>query len=212
MNKLEEIEKEFSTWAQDYGKIKYSFWEGDMSKLHLQHQKIAIKLLNPKKRDNVLDIGCGVGWGSINLAMKVSPGISYGVDVTKEMIEKSKEHAKKLNIKNVKFQKASALNLPFDNNFFDGAISTNAVHHFYKPVKMFAEIYRVLKKNSKFILVDTCASSKFIRDFEKKLKKEEKAHYKFFRLNEIKELLIKGGFRKVKGFRRDHVMYVTAIA
>ena len=128
------------------------------------------------------------------------------------MVKKSKQHAQKLNIKNINFQKASVLNLPFNDDFFDGAISTHAAHHFYKPIKMFAEIKRVLKPNSKFVIIDTCASSKFIRNFEKKLKKEEKAHYRFFKLSEARELLIKAGFRKIKSYRKNHIMYILAVA
>lgn len=191
MNKSKEIEKEFSAWAENYGKVKYSFWEGDFSKQHLKYQSEAIRLLRPKKGDNTLDVGCGVGWGSIRLAMKIKPGVAYGIDITKAMIENSKKHAQKLKIKNIIFQKASVLNLPFKDGFFDGAISTHAAHHFYKPIKMFSEIKRVLKTNSRFILVDTCGSSKLLQNFEKKLKKEEKAHYRFFRLSEAKRLLTK---------------------
>jgi len=212
MDKSKEIEKEFSTWTENYGKVKYSFWDGDLSKQHLRDQSKAIKMLNPKKKDNTLDVGCGVGFGSIKLATKINPGISYGIDITEGMIKKSKQHAQKLNIKNINFQKASVLNLPFEDDFFDGAISTHATHHFYKPIKMLAEIRRVLKPNSKFILVDTCASSKLIQNFEKKLKKEEKAHYKFFKLNESKELLKKAGFRSIKGYRKNHTMYISAVA
>ncbi|MBL7100916.1 MAG: class I SAM-dependent methyltransferase [Nanoarchaeota archaeon] len=211
MNKSKEIEQEFSTWAEDYGKIKYSFWEGDLSKQHLKAQSEAIRLLRPKKGDNVLDVGCGVGWGSIKLSAKIEPGIAYGIDITKEMIKKSKEHSKKLKIKNVRFQKVSVLNLPFKDNFFDGAITTHVAHHFYKPVKMFGEIKRVLRPNSRFIIVDTCASSKLIQDFEKKLKKEEKAHHKFFKLCEVKALLKKGGFTKIRGYRRKHTMYISVV-
>ena len=211
MDKSKEIEKEFSKWAEDYGKVKYSFWKGDLSKQHLEAQYEVIRMLRPKKGNNILDIGCGVGWGSIKLATKIKPGIAYGIDITKAMIEKSRKHAQKLNIKNVNFRKASVLNLPFQDNFFDGAISTHVAHHFYKPVKMFSEIKRVLKPNSKFILADTCGSSKFMRDFEKKIKKEEKAHYKFFRLSEIKEILIKAGFSKVRGYREYRTMYITAV-
>ena len=211
MDKSKEIEKEFSTWAEDYGKIKLSFWEGDLSKEHLEAQYEAIRLLRPKKGDNILDVGCGVGWASIKLATKINPGIAYGIDITKEMIAQSKKHAEKLKIKNIKFQKGSVLNLPFKDNFFDGAITTHAAHHFYKPYEMFGEIKRVLKPNSKFILVDTCGSSKLIRDFEKKLKKEEKAHHKFLRLSEANKLLKEIGFRKIKGYRKNHTMYITSV-
>lgn len=212
MDKSKEVEKEFSTWTENYGKVKYSFWEGDLSKQHLQDQCEAIKVLNPKKRDNTLDVGCGVGFGSIKLATKINPGVAYGIDITEGMIKKSKQNAQKLKIKNIYFQKASVLNLPFEDNLFDGSISTHAAHHFYKPTEMFSEIKRVLKPNSKFVLVDTCASSKLIQNFEKKLKKEEKAHYKFFKLNEAKVLLKKAGFRKIKGYRKNHTMYISAVA
>lgn len=212
MDKSKEIENEFSTWAEDYGKVKYSFWQGDLSKQHIKAQYEAIRMLKPKKGQDILDVGCGVGWGSIKLATKIKPGVAYGIDITKAMIKKSKKHAQKLKIKNIDFRRASVLNLPFQDNFFDGAISTHAAHHFYKPIKMFGEIRRVLKPNSKLILVDTCGSSNLIRDFEKKLKKEEKAHYKFFKLSEAKRLLQKSGFREIKGYRKNHTIYISARA
>ena len=212
MDKSKEVQKEFNTWTENYGKIKFSFWEGDLSEQHVKDQIKAIRILKPKKGDNTLDVACGIGFGSLKLAKKIKPGISYGIDITEGMIKKSKQNAQKLNIKNIKFKKASVLNLPFKDNFFDGAISTHAAHHFYKPIKMFSEIQRVLKPKAKFVLIDTCASSKLIQNFEKKLKKEEKAHYKFFKLTEIKDILKKAGFSKIKSLRKNHTMYVSSVS
>lgn len=210
MNKSKEIEKEFSKWAKNYGRISYSFWEGDISKDHINAQLKAIKLLSPKKEQNILDVGCGLGNAVIEIAKRIKPGTSYGVDITEEMIKKSRLKAKKINLKNVKFKKANAANLPFKNNFFNGAISSHVAHHFENPQKVFEEIRRTLKPKSKFVLVDTCASSKKIQEFEKKLKKEEKAHNKFLKLSESKKILKKAGFTNIKGYRKNHTLYVVA--
>jgi len=210
MDKSNEIEKEFSKWADDYGKVRYSFWEGDLSKQHLKAQYESIRMLKPSKGKNVLDIGCGVGYACIRLAEIIKPGVAYGIDITKAMIEKSRKNAKKHSIINVSFINCSVSNLPFQDNYFDSAISTHASHHFHRPNKMFSEIQRVLKPNAKFILIDTCGSSKLIQDFEKKLKKEEKAHHRFFKLSEIKRLLREIGFKNIKGYRKEHIMYLTA--
>lgn len=210
MKKSEKIEEEFSKWAENYGKVKYSFWEGDLSEEHRKAREKAIELLNPQKKDKVIDAGCGVGWGTITMADKVSSGMAYGVDITEEMILKSKKHAGKVDLNNVKFIKASVLNLPFEDNFFDGGITTHAAHHFYRPVDMFSELARVLKEGKQLIVVDNTGSSELIKDFEKKLVKEEESHYKFFELSEAEEILEKSGFKIKNSFIKEHDMYITA--
>ena len=212
MDKASEIEKEFSAWAEDYGKIKYSFWEGDLSEQHKEDQNKAIEMLKPEKGDKILDVGCGVGLASIKLASIIYPGTAYGIDITKEMVSESQKNAKRLDVENVRFEKASVLELPFKNDKFDGSITTHAAHHFYKPVEMLSEIRRVLKQGSRFVLIDTCGSSKLIQEFEERLKKEEKAHHKFFKLSEAKKLLKDADFKEIEGYRKNHTMYLSALA
>jgi ubiquinone/menaquinone biosynthesis C-methylase UbiE len=210
MNKEIEIQKEFRKWKKDYGVCKFSFWEGDIFDMLVEDWKSAIKMLRPKKNEKILDLACGIGLATIEIAKRVKTETTYGIDITKELIDEARKNAKKANIKNIKFRQSSVKNLPFRDNTFDGMICTNAAHHFHKPLKMFNEIRRVLKNDKKFILIDTCATSKRIQEFERKLKKEEKAHYKFFGLKEIKDILNKTGFSKVEGYRKNYNFYIKA--
>lgn len=212
MASLQDIEDEFTAWAEDYGKVKYSFWEGDCAEQHREDQRQALKMLKPKKGDAVLDVGCGIGWGTLDAAARVKPGEAYGIDVTSAMLRKARQHAKKVGVGNVRFTKASADELPFKDGFFDGAFSTHAAHHFPDPLQVFKEVRRVLKSGKSFILIDTSGSTKFMQEFEKKIKKEEKAHNRFLKLSEAKALLRKAGFADVEGYRKDHLLYVKARA
>ena len=212
MHKEKEIKKEFKKWKDNYGRCNYSLWQGDVSEMIRKDWKTAVKMLKPRKNQRILDVACGNGLAAIEIAKKTYPEIAYGVDITKELLSEARKNARKQKVENIKFKLASVRDIPSKDNIFDGAICTNAAHHFHKPVKMFKEIRRVLKNGSRFILVDTCATSKRIKEFEKKLKKEEKAHCRFFGLSEIRDILSKAGFSSVKGFRKDYSYYVTAVA
>lgn len=101
------------------------------------------------KGKTVLDIGCGSGWIETMLLEKGSKKI-IGIDISDEVIRA----AKKKKLKNVVYQKASAIDLPFKNNSFDVVVSFEVLEHI--PVntedKMFKEVYRVLKPGGKFFL------------------------------------------------------------
>ena len=212
MPSLQDIEDEFTAWAKDYGKIRYSFWEGDFAEEHRRNQQEALRKLEPKKGDTILDVGCGVGWGTLDAAANITPGEAHGIDITAAMLRKARHHARKVGINNVRFTKASADDMPFDDGSFDGVFTTHAAHHFPDPLEAFKEIRRVLKHGKRLVLIDTSGSTRFMQGFEEKLRKEEKSHNRFLKLSEAKALLRKAGFSNIEGYRKDHTLYVKARA
>ena len=97
---------------------------------------------------NYLDAACGTGNYTIALAEK-SDGKWFGIDQSSQMLEKAEEK----DVENlVKWRKADVVSLPFENEFFDGAICTLAIHHFENLEKAFDEIRRTLKADSRFVI------------------------------------------------------------
>ncbi len=114
-----------------------------------------IALANIKNGDIVLDLGSGAGFDSFLAARKVGEkGKVIGVDMTKEMIEKSTNLAEKYGYKNVEFRLSDIENLPFENDFFDIIISNCVINLAPDKSKVFKEAYRVLKKNGRMYVSD----------------------------------------------------------
>jgi len=97
---------------------------------------------------NILDVACGVGYGSYFLAISNVNSIIYGVDIS----DKALKIAKKYYIcNNVKYIKADVLNMPFEENRFDLIISFETIEHIKNGSKYLMEVKRVLKEEGIFI-------------------------------------------------------------
>jgi SAM-dependent methyltransferase len=110
----------------------------------------------------VLDIGCGSGALPITLAKKYQNAQIHGIDYWGKQWEYSQticeKNAELENVLNrIEFKKASAADLPFDDQSFDVVLS-NLVFHNIGSVKdkseLIKEALRVLKKGGKFVFQD----------------------------------------------------------
>lgn len=105
--------------------------------------------------DIVLDLGSGAGFDCFLAAKKVGEsGKVIGVDMTEEMIAKSKEIAKKYGYANVEFHLGEIDNLPFDDNSVDIVISNCVVNLAPDKLRVFQEAYRVLKSEGRMYISD----------------------------------------------------------
>lgn len=95
---------------------------------------------NFKKEKDILDIGCGDGYGSYLLSQ-----IGYkvdGVDFSEEMID----HAMKQDYsKDINFSQADVCHLPFKDQKYDGIMAINVLEWTEIPSEGLLEINRVLK-------------------------------------------------------------------
>ena len=127
-----------------------------------QRNKV-IDLLGLKPDEKLLDVGCGTG-KLLLLAKKRFPEIEMaGVDIDKKVLDIARKKFAEENL-TIKFVETGAQKLPFPNSHFTVVVSTLIFHHLPTKIKKSAirEIYRVLKKNGRFLLADFGKKQGFI--------------------------------------------------
>jgi SAM-dependent methyltransferase len=95
---------------------------------------------------HVVDVGSGAGFDSFIAAAQVGErGRVVGVDMTEEMLRKSRETAVALGYKHVEFREGLAESLPVDDVWADVVISNGVINLCADKRAVFAEIHRVLR-------------------------------------------------------------------
>jgi SAM-dependent methyltransferase len=96
--------------------------------------------------ERVVDVGSGAGFDSFVAADQVGPnGKVVGVDMTEEMLAKSRSTAAALQLDHVEFREGIAENLPVADEWADVVISNGVVNLCANKRAIFSEILRVLR-------------------------------------------------------------------
>jgi len=95
-----------------------------------------------EKEVQVLDVGCGDGYGTYKLS--VTGYKAVGVDLSEVMIQKGKERGEGSKLS---FIKGDLSALPFENEQFEAIMAINSLEWTEEPLQALNEIKRVLKKD-----------------------------------------------------------------
>jgi SAM-dependent methyltransferase len=96
--------------------------------------------------EHVVDVGSGAGFDSFIAAGQIgTDGRVVGVDMTAEMLDKSRETAGLLGLVHVEFREGLAEALPVDDGWADVVISNGVINLCADKRAVFAEIRRVLR-------------------------------------------------------------------
>ncbi len=103
---------------------------------------------------NILDVGCGFGKLTIDIAKQNPESKVFGVDLFDSLTGQARMNAEVLGIKNVEFKTASAYDLPFEDGSFETVASFFMLHHLDEIPRGLREIRRVLQKEGRFTAVE----------------------------------------------------------
>jgi ubiquinone/menaquinone biosynthesis C-methylase UbiE len=103
----------------------------------------------------ILDVGTGPGYLPIEIATR-TPNLELdGIDLSPAMVKLARNTAARKGVADrVRFQRAHAADLPFDDRSFDLVISTLSFHHWARPLECLAELHRVLKPHREARIYD----------------------------------------------------------
>lgn len=108
-----------------------------------------VRLRDVKK---ALDVGCGLGFPLLELAMRLSPdSMVYGIDPWKEALERALLKARVMGVRNIEVLERTAESMPFDNGFFDLVVSNNGINNVQDLPKALKEIVRVSRSGAQFV-------------------------------------------------------------
>jgi SAM-dependent methyltransferase len=109
--------------------------------------------------EKVVDVGSGGGFDSFIAASQVGPGGQVvGIDMTPEMLAKSRQTADELGLAHVQFREGLAESLPVPDCWADVVISNGVINLCADKRAVFAEIFRVLRPGGRLQFADIANS------------------------------------------------------
>jgi arsenite methyltransferase len=155
----ERIRQEFNRWA-DSGRGR------GLEKRHWETTRQLIELMHVDEYDNVVDLGCGVGWATRVLAQRAARGMAIGIDLSDRMIYQARKEYR--NPHNALFLVADASGIPFGDAFFNSLLSVESIY-FYPGLDLaFHEVHRILKPGGKaFFLIGFYKENPFGHEWAK---------------------------------------------
>ncbi|GBG40158.1 methyltransferase domain-containing protein [Mycobacterium montefiorense] len=93
----------------------------------------------------LLDVGCGPGTITVDLAARVAPGSVTAIDQFADVLDVAREEAQQHNLSNVSFVTADVERLEFPDDTFDVVHAHQVLQHVANPVQALREMRRVCK-------------------------------------------------------------------
>lgn len=157
-----------------------------------------IELLEIKKKDIVLDIGCAIGAHLSDIAVKTKAKC-YGIDISPIAIDLNED-------KRLKLKVADMESTGYKNDFFTKVFTLGVFEHTPRSYNVFKELNRIMKKKGlAYVTVPNKYSFFHVtKNIKMKLGIWDLGYEKSFTKPELKELLEKTGFKVRKYWVAPH--------
>lgn len=124
-------------------------------------RKKAIDELIPDKPEIILDVATGTGDLAIE-ASRLEPVKIIGIDIAENMLTLAKEKINKKQLSHIiEIQRGDSEDIPFADNSFDAVTVAFGVRNFQNLEKGLLEMFRVLKKNGKVVILEFSRPGRF---------------------------------------------------
>lgn len=112
------------------------------------------EVLSEIKGETILDVGCGFGGLTMEIAGNNPDSKVYGIDIHNSMTAQARMNADVLGVPNVEFRTGSAYALPFEAGSIETATCFFMLHHLEDIRYALSEIKRVLKAGGELTAIE----------------------------------------------------------
>ncbi len=157
LNKKEQVEQMFDTISGNYDHLNRVISLGTDTKW----RKKVVKMVTDRNPESILDIATGTGDLAIKFATATQANRIIGLDLSEGMLSMAKKKISGSEIsEKLIFVQGDSEALDFEDNLFDVVTVSFGIRNFENLEKGLSEIYRVLKKNGLFVILETSVPTK----------------------------------------------------
>lgn len=177
-----------------------------------------IAMAQVRENDSILDIGCGTGKLTLELARLAPGGAVTGIDPSREMLDKAREVAG--TAANVRLDLVPAESMDFESEF-DLAFSNSALQWVKEQKKALALTFRSLKKGGRiaFQLPSRDFCKEFFHSVEhavsslgyERFYQGWQSPWYFPAKEEYETWLVEAGFQNIRAYYKDYHLSFRAI-
>jgi demethylmenaquinone methyltransferase/2-methoxy-6-polyprenyl-1,4-benzoquinol methylase len=158
LNKKEQVEQMFDTISGNYDGLNRVISLG----ADVKWRRKVIEMVVATRPDNILDIATGTGDLAIKFAESSEASEVIGLDLSDGMLAVARKKTANTKLdERVKFIKGDSEALPFEDNSFDAITVSFGIRNFETLEKGLREIYRVLRPQGLFVILETSVPAKF---------------------------------------------------
>ena len=156
LGKKEQVAKMFDTISNEYDGLNRVISFG----IDIKWRNKVVQIVGKTHPNSILDIATGTGDLAINLT-KTNASKIIGLDISKGMLEVGRKKIEKLQLSDtIEMVFGDSEKIPFSDNSFDAITVAFGVRNFENLEKGLSEIYRVLKPNGTFVVLETSVPTK----------------------------------------------------
>jgi SAM-dependent methyltransferase len=149
--------------------------------------------------ETVLDLGSGAGLDCFLAARQVgSAGKVIGVDMTPEMVQRSRDNARSGGFDNVEFRLGEIEHLPAADRSVDVILSNCVINLSPDKPLVFREAYRVLKDSGRLAISDTVAVQNLPEDIKNDLDLYSSCISGAASIDDLQDILAESGFDEIQ--------------
>ena len=157
LGKKEQVAQMFDNISGNYDNLNRVISLG----IDVKWRNKVVALVTEKNPETVLDIATGTG-DLVILMAKTSAKKIIGLDISEGMLEVGRKKIEKANLsQRIEMVLGDSESMPYPDNYFDAITVSFGIRNFETLEKGLTEIYRVLKPNGLFVILETSVPTKF---------------------------------------------------